>query len=198
MKNHFNLIFSVFTFVLNFICFWYADVLFNTFFVLSLIPLGASVFILLISLIVSIVFVVLHYSVAKNYISLAITLLTVIVVVIFPFRTAKVNLELYLYENDRLDIIEMVKGHELVVDHLGNAELPEGYGRLSSDGKIIIYQNDTEQVVSFWVFRGMLSGSVELIYSSTDESLIYENESAHPITSVKKLKENWYLVDTDY
>ena len=53
-------------------------------------------------------------------------------------------------------------------------------------------------VISFWVFRGMLSGSIELIYSSVDESLIYANESGHPITNVKKLKDHWYLVDTDY
>lgn len=111
---------------------------------------------------------------------------------------AKVNFELTLLEKDRLEIVEMIKDGEITTDHLGNAKLPKGYGYLSSDGEIFVYQNDNEQVISFWVYRGMLSGSIELIYSSVDESLIYANESGHPITNVKKLKDHWYLVDTDY
>ena len=111
---------------------------------------------------------------------------------------AKVNFELTLLEKDRLEIVEMIKDGEIKKDHLGNAKLPKGYGYLSSDGEIFVYQNDNEQVISFWVYRGMLSGSIELIYSSVDESLIYANESGHPITNVKKLKDHWYLVDTDY
>lgn len=116
----------------------------------------------------------------------------------FPFRTAKVNLELSLFEKYRLEVVEKVKDGELIVDSFGNSELPKGYGHLSSDGNIFVYQNDNEQVISFWVFRGMLSGSVELIYSSGDESLIYSNERGHPIVNIDKLKDNWYLVYTDY
>ena len=111
---------------------------------------------------------------------------------------AKVNFELTLLEKDRLEIVEMIKDGEIKTDHLGNAKLPKGYGYLSSDGEIFVYQNDNEQVISFWVYRGMLSGSIELIYSSVDESLIYANESGHPIANVEKLKDHWYLVDTDY
>ena len=98
----------------------------------------------------------------------------------------------------RMQVVEMVQNGELAVDELGNAQLPAKYNMTSSDGSVFVYQNDEEQVVSFWVFRGMLSGSIELIYSSGDESLIYQNVSAHPIENVTKLKEHWYLVDTDY
>lgn len=52
--------------------------------------------------------------------------------------------------------------------------------------------------VSFWVFRGMQSGSAELIYSTGGEKIIETNETGHPIISIEKLKDNWYYVITDY
>ena len=62
-----------------------------------------------------------------------------------------------------------------------------------------MYINDKEgQVICFWIFRGMLSGSHQMIYSSNGEKLIKENETGHPIISVKNLKDNWYYVKTDY
>ncbi len=198
MKKHFALIFSTSSLIINFICFWYTDVLFDRLFIFGIIPLGISVLLLLASFIISIVFIFRHLSIIKNYIALIISIVTVVLIFVFPFRMAKVKLELSLYEEERLQIIEMVKKGELDGDKTGNVALPKGFGRLSSDGNIFVYQNDNEQVISFWVFRGMLSGSVELVYSSQDEALIYENESGHPMKSVNKLKEHWYLVETDY
>lgn len=198
MKKYVSLVLSILALISNFICFWYSDELINRLFVFGVIPIGICIIILLISLMVSVNFAIRNKSKIKRYLPLLISLITVVLVFVFPFRTAKVNLELNLYEKDRLEIIEMVKNGDIVADKFGNAKLPKGYGRLSSDGEIFIYQNDGNQVITFWVFRGMLSGSIELIYSSTDESLIYENETGHPITSVRKLKEHWYLVNTDY
>lgn len=198
MKKHFTLFFSISTLVVNFACFWYSDALLDRFFVFAVIPYGISIIMLAQSLILSVAFTIRYPSIIKNYIALAISLITILLIFVFPFRTAKVKLELSLYGQDREQIVEMVKNGELVSDHIGNTELPKGYGRLSSDGSIFVYQNDSEQVISFWVFRGMLSGSVQLIYSSQDERLIYKNETGHPITSIIKLKEHWYLVKTDY
>lgn len=198
MRKYLPLVLSAFSLIENFVLFWYRDTLLNRFFIFGLVPHAISVFTLLCSLIVFLVCVIRQHSKKEYYYALAVSAVTVIVLFVFPFRMAKVNLELQLFEDDRLQIIEMVKNGDITTDNLGNAKLPDGFGMLSSDGEIFVYQNDSEQVISFWVFRGMLSGSVELIYSSTDESLIYENETGHPIISVDKLKEHWYLVDTDY
>lgn len=98
-----------------------------------------------------------------------------------------------------MQIIEKVKNNEIEIDEYGNAELPKKLKKLSSDGEITIYKNDKEgQVICFWIFRGMLSGSHQLIYSTNGEKLIKENETGHPIISVKNLKDNWYYVKTDY
>ena len=90
----------------------------------------------------------------------------------------------------------MVRNNEIKTYSGKNARLPGKYNFTSSDGEIHIYQNDDEQVICFWVFRGMLSGSVELVYISGNESLIYDN--ILDIYSVDKLKEHWYLVETEY
>lgn len=198
MKKHISIILSIFAFSICFLSFWYSDTLFNRFFIFGILPLALSILILLIAFIVSIIYTVRGHSEIKNILALLITIATIVIIFVFPFRMAKVRLELPLFEKDRLKVIEMIKNDNIIADHLGNAELPTGYGKLSSDGEIHIYQNDSEQVISFWVFRGMLSGSVELVYSSQDESLIYENESGHPIINITKLKEHWYLVRTDY
>lgn len=196
MKN-LVLVCSIFALGANFFSLWYADVLFNRFFVLGILPLFFSVLFLTVNLIISIFFVVRNPSERKYYGSLCITLITIVLLFFFPFRMAKVNLELCLFDTQRNQVIDMVKNMEIIPDQFGNAELPFLYEHTSSDGNIHVYRNDDEQVVSFWVFRGMLSGSVELIYSSLDETLIYETESGYFITGVEKLKEHWYLVSTD-
>ena len=194
-----NLVFTCSIFALGacFFSFWYADVLFDRFFVLGILPLLFSVLFLALNLMISIVFVVRNPSEVKYYGSLCIALITIVLLFSFPFRLAKVNLELWLFDTKRNQVIEMVKNLEIIPDQFGNAELPFLYAHTSSDGNIHVYRNDDEQVVSFWVFRGMLSGSVELIYSSMDETLVYEIENGSFIIGVEKLKEHWYLVNTD-
>ena len=198
MKKNFALLFSVCAFLLSFVTFWFSDVLFNRFFVFGLIPMVASVLSLLGSLIVSIIAMFRKPTAIKSFLGIAISLFSIIVILVFPFRSTKVNLELEMYDKGRTQIVEMVKSGDIISSAWGNAELPFRFTHLSSDGNIFIYQNDEEQVISFWVFRGMLSGSVQLIYSSKDESLIYENEDGHSIVSIEELKDHWYLVETDY
>ena len=198
MKKISALILSLCAFAAVFLSFWYNDVLFNRLFVFGLIPMALSVLLLFGSLIVSIIVIARKPSILKSYLPIVISIITVLIIFVFPFRKAKVNLELQLFDKARMHVIEMVKNDEIIPDRIGNAELPFGFRHISSDGNIFIYQNDEEQLISFWVFRGMLSGSVQLIYSSKDENLIYDNEEGHSIESIKELKDHWYLVETDY
>lgn len=198
MKKYRFLIYSGVTFVLDFIFFWFSDMIFDRLFVFGMIPICIALLMLICGLIIAIIRIVKHRKDKKNYIAFAIFVVTAITIMFFPFRTAKVKFELPVYEEKRLQIVEMVANGDLEYDGTGNAELPKGYKHLSSDGNIYVYQNNDEQVVSFWVFRGMLSGSVELMYSSQGEELIYANESGHPIAEIEMLKDHWYLVHTDY
>ena len=198
MKKNSVLIFAAAVLLLNFLCCWYADTLFNRLFIFALVPHIISLIALLVCVVFSVVGIIQHRTSFRHYVSFIICIVSVFLMFMFPFRTAKVKLEMSLFEKQRLQVVEMVRDGEITYDYLGNAELPSGYRHTSSDGEIYIYQNDGDQVICFWVFRGMLSGSVQLMYSSQDESLIYKNETPHEIVSIEKLKEHWYLVHTDY
>ena len=43
----------------------------------------------------------------------------------------------------------------------------------------------------------MLSGSVQLVYSTDGEKIIRDSEIENPIISIDKLKDNWYYVTTE-
>lgn len=192
------LIVSIILFVLNFLLGWYRDVLLDNLFVFQLIP---EAFVFLLNIVVILVASIMRKN-NKTKLTLIASIIIIISLIlrfIFPFRNVKTILELYIYEDERLEIIEKVKNNKIKIDEYGNADLPKKLRKLSSDGEITVYQNDENvQVICFWIFRGMLSGSHQLIYSSNGEKLIRENETGHPITKIKKLKDNWYYVDTDY
>ena len=125
--------------------------------------------------------------------------LKALLVLFFPFREVKVRLELNLYEEERLEIIKMIEDNKLKVDDLGNVKLPNKYKKVSTSGEVAVYQNDEDgKLIGFWVFRGMLSGSVQLVYSTGGEEIIRSSDIEHPIVSIDKLKDNWYYVVTDY
>ena len=199
MKKYSLQILSILLLLVSFVTAWYSDHLFNHLFVLVFplyIILFAGFFVLLGISIKRIV----NQKEYSCVISIAVLTLMAVLILFFPFRDVKVNYELNRFEADRLEVVEMIKNDQLrPKDAIGNVVLPAGYGRLSSDGEVFIHQNDENgQVISFWIFRGMLSGSIELIYSSGGEELIKANESGHPITRIENLKGNWYYVETDY
>ena len=104
-----------------------------------------------------------------------------------------------LYKNEREEIISKIKDKEYISDEYGNIALPKIFKKVSTSGEVTVYENDNDGVlICFWIMRGVLSGSVQLMYSSGDEALIYKHETGHKITYVEKLKDNWYWVETDY
>lgn len=199
MKKYYTIILSVLFFVVAYINNWYADQLLDSLFVLYIIPIAilmiAFNYLLLISLIR-----IFRDKQYMNIASVVILIISVILCVYFPFREAKVRIELNMYEEERLEIIDLIKKDELIAkDENGNIELPRKYKKYSTSGEITIYQNNNDgQVIAFWVFRGMQSGSVQLIYSTGGKELIKNNEKGHHITNIEKLKDNWYLVYTEY
>lgn len=190
-KNSESLI--LFSLILCFICFlnnWFGDEIIARLFIFSVI----------INLILFIIYIILVIKTIKSDNKLFIEILILMIIPILSFidfRLYKTKIELDKYMDERLEIIEMVKNNELEYYFEKNIKLPK-YKNVSQDGEIYVYQNDEEQVIGFWVFRGMQSGSTELIYSSKGEELIKENETGHPIIEIKKLKDNWYYVITDY
>ena len=198
MKKYSNFILSILILIFSLIKCWYSDYLLNLLFVFYII----LNLILLIGYFICLIKNVRNLKQKINVINILTTIMlviTAILVLFFPFRDIKIKYELNLYEKDRLEVINMIKSNELKPDEIGNVTLPNKYKKLSTSGQIFIYQNNEEgQVIGFWVFRGMLSGSIKVIYSTGGEDLIKNNEKGHPIIKIEKLKDNWYYVETDY
>lgn len=199
LRKYRNLIFSIIEIIALFLVCWYDQQLFYTLFIFAIIP-KFGVFIMYVFCLVLVILDLKKYYSILNLISLILLIIPgTIILILFTNNQFKTCFTFDRYEKMRLEVVEMVKNNEIVPDEYNNAKLPEKYKSLSSDGKIYISQNDANgQVISFWVVRGFLSGSEELVYSSGEEKLIYENETGHPIKSIDKIKENWYYVITDY
>lgn len=178
---------------------WYTDILLHDYFFLFPLLIELLLFVGYICCLIFSIKRVLKERTILNIISIIILIIAVLLVVFFPFRKCKAKVELSLYEDERLEVIELLKSNKLKTDELGNLDLPEKYRKISTGGEVTVYQNDEdEQVINFWIFRGMLSGSTQLIYSTGGEKLIKDNEGGHPITYIEKLHDNWYYVETDY
>lgn len=198
MQKYKYLMVSIIILIISFVCCYYSVQLLDKFFILLLL-----VYLLLFISYIKCLFdclVKIHNE--KNIINITticILFINAVMILFFPFKEFKTYLELNLYEEDRNNVIELVKNNTLVVDDYGNAKLSKKQKKLSISGEIKIYKNDDEgQVIGFWIFRGMLSCSRQLIYTSLDYELIEENLDKHAIIDVKKLKENWYYIITEY
>ena len=198
MKKYILLIISVIVMILSFLNSWFSDQLLDSLFIFAIIPSLVLFVGWIICLVFSITKLIKDKSVF-NILSLIVVILTALLVLFFPFREAKVRFELNLYEEERLEVIKMIEDNKLKVDDLGNVKLPNKYKKVSTGGEVAVYQNDEDgKVIAFWVFRGMLSGSVQLVYSTDGEKIIRDSEIENPIISIDKLKDNWYYVVTDY
>ena len=199
MKKYLVLFFSICWSIVAFIKSWYNVELLDALFIFALIPY----FILMMCEIALFTLSIRGIVKEKSYvsiISLIILIATGILIIVFPFEDVKFKYELRKYEKPRLEIVDMVNNGKLKPqDENGNAILPNKYKKYSISGEVTIYQNDKDgQVIGFWVFRGIQSGSTELIYSTGGEELIKANETGHPISKIEKLKDSWYYVEIDY
>lgn len=201
MKKYILLLISVSIMIISFINGWFRDSLFDTLFIFSLL----IDLVILVSYITCLVFSIIRIIKDKefiNLITLGILIVTVILVIFFPFRICKTKIECKFYEKERVQIINMIKNGKLKDDGIGNIELPNKYKKISSSGKVYLYQNEDENVVvGFWIYRGILSSTTtELIYSTGGEELIKNNKiwNTNPIENIIKLEDNWFYVITNH
>ncbi len=197
-KENKYLIIAILVFILCFLNNWYWDIILQSLFTLSIVPIIIIFLIYNIFLILTIIDIV-RTKKKSSLVALIIYIIIPIFSIFFPFRECRVNLEIWLYKKQREDIIINVKNKDYVADENGNIKLPKNLKKVSTSGEVTVYENDNDGVlICFWIMRGVLSGSVQLMYSSGDDALIYKNETGHKITYVEKLKDNWYWVETDY
>lgn len=198
MKKYKLFLLSILLLITCFLLDWYGDRLASTALIIHapliiLILLGCFV-----ALLVACIVDIIRRRSYINFFSIGVLCLLVILILKFPFRDTKVKYELDHYEADRLKIVDLIKDGQLTPDRLGNVDLPWGLRRVSASGQTLVLQNDDRgQVVAFWIFRGMLSGSIFLVYSSGGEELIRASQEGPFITRIEQVRDTWYYVETD-
>lgn len=202
IKSHSDqvrLVLSVVILIAVFLYRWWNDYLVDALLFFSPLIIGLPLFVVLIILLIATLGSFKSANV-KNVTTFIVMLLSLGLFFGLPlwsgFRRFRTEIDLNLNERRRKQVIEEI-GNDYSLE--GNYALKWGFKSLSSSGEVYIEENDEAgQEIIFWIYRGMLSGSVELVYSTGGEEMIYENENGHPIISVDKLRDDWYYVKTDY
>lgn len=198
MKKYSLLLLSILLLIVCFLLGWYYDRLASTALIFSAFAVILILLACYVILLVLCVFRIIKHKAYINFFSIGFLGLLILLLLKFPFRDAKVKYELDRYEADRLKIVDLIADGQLTPDQLGNVDLPLGVRRVSASGQALVLQNDDRgQVVAFWIFRGMLSGSIFLVYSSGGEELIRASQEGPFITRIEQVRDTWYYVETD-
>lgn len=185
-------------FILLFIFSWYEDItssmspIFLVGFLVNLVLFFLTFIILIIKSIKSIIE---KKGKSCSFISLAILLMILSLTWCDGFRFIRIKVDTILYEKDRKIIINMINDDKLLKDDYNNVKLPKEYSFLSSSGEVHVYEHNGDELVSFWVIRGFLSGSIEIVYSPSGEGII--RDVIPYINSLTKLQGNWYYIETE-
>lgn len=195
MKKNKLLVFSIILFILVVIIDWYAD------FIFSFLWLGYILFVILPLAILFIVWLVLIIiELAKKhkkdmvFLPFALFIISLLIIIIIPTRVVKSNIEVYLLENARLEIIEDIQSNKLIADSNGNVNLT-GMQQLLSVGDVTVYKMDENNIiVAFWVYRVPTGRPIQVIYTEKGKRSIIDTIGSSDISKIKKLKNNWYYV----
>lgn len=175
---------------------WYGNELYHSLFIFILFPILVLFIAIIANIVLSIIYIVKSPKKLVDFIPLMISILTVVTLIFFPFSDMKLNLEVNTLQEERYQVIEMVKNNLIEIEGNGNAVVPSQYSKVSVDGEIIVYLNEGEDVVvGFWQERGVMSGYSAVVYSSKDEQLIQDN--LYQIKECRKLKDHWYYVTAE-
>ena len=190
MKKHWYLIFTIVNFIGMYICCWYSDYLFDTFFIVGLIPL-------LVFFLAEVIFFFIGLGrLRKKYkvvdlVCIILIIINLVSILFIPFRDIRARLEFLLYFDERNEVIDIIKENK---DNIGIVKLEDKYKKVSNSGDVFVYYNDKETVVGFYVFRGMMSSTTQVVYSSGGKYFVMYNQNGSKPKKIKELNKNWYYV----
>lgn len=191
----------VVTVLINFLSSWYYEELFFHFFVLYSIVDMLFFFLLVACGIWSVKYLKGNHKSIKDFIPI------ILVALYFSYLLSgsQNKLNFIVYKNMRYEVVKMVENHQIETDGEKRiVELPEKYKKCSSGGDVLVYQNDDESMVGFWVKRGFLdSGFTMFVYKSDDNSMNIEQIikecmwDGYEVYSERKAEQWYYLTAKD-
>ncbi len=186
---------------INFLSSWYYEELFFHFFVFYSIVDMLFFFLLVACGIWSVKYLKGNHKSIKDFIPI------ILVVLYFSYLLSgsQNKLNFIVYKNMRYEVVKMVENHQIETDGGKRiVELPEKYKKCSSGGDVLVYQNDDESMVGFWLKRGFLdSGFTMFVYKSDDNSMNIEQIikecmwDGYEVYSERKAEQWYYLTAKD-
>jgi len=187
--------------LINFLSSWYYEELFFHFFVLYSIVDMLFFFLLVACGIWSVKYLKGNHKSIKDFIPI----ILVVLYLSYLLSGSQNKLNFIVYKNMRYEVVKMVENHQIETDGEKRiVELPEKYKKCSSGGDVLVYQNDDESMVGFWLKRGFLdSGFTMFVYKSDDNSMNIEQIikecmwDGYEVYSERKAEQWYYLTAKD-
>lgn len=97
----------------------------------------------------------------------------------------------------RTEVVNLIKEGKLVSGDNNDIKLPKEYKNVSADGKVSVLKNDEDnQIIGFWISRGINTDGKLYIYSSKGKDAIIE-EFGKEYCEVEHLyNDTWFYVIT--
>ncbi len=135
----------------------------------------------------------------RAFVPVAVIALSVLIVFFTPFTRMWLELDYWLYEEERKEIVEKVFARTLQpnVDH--NARLIRlggSYPLVSMGGnEIVVEEHDGGKYVLFFTFRGILDNYSGFLYVPSGRvPSLFSDLNEQQFTEIEPLEENWYFV----
>lgn len=182
--------------ILSILFYWFFDVLGNN---------DTLFFIPFVLVIVQVIcFIILLFNIIYNFFKMKekikfircfiILIIPTVILLFVDLRFEKSKIDTYILENRRMKIIEAINP-----DNYKNGITEIDISKQQSFGShinsLMLYKNNDSIAFGFYVFRGVLCGSVQIVYSKLDKDKLMEEIKY--IVNIKEIKENWYYIETE-
>lgn len=173
---------------------WYSDFLFSYlwlgFIPIVIVPVIAVIIGWLILIILNLI---KNHTTFIDFLPLVFLILSLFILIIVPTRIVKANVEVYLLENARLNLIDEIYSGKLDIDENCNVDL-KGLQKFLSTGDVTIYAINDDKVVAFWVLRVPAGAPIQVVYSEKGMNSVVDIIGSDNIFKIKELKDDWYYV----
>lgn len=170
---------------------WNTDELHNI--LINVIIIAILIFMVYI-LLQTIIYIMKNHSSPLDFLPLLLIIISFLIFNLPLIREIKTNIYFDKLEDNRLQIIELVKNQSLKSDNFNIIELPSNYKNISSNNKILVFENNEKNiVVGFWIFSGGLLNTSEFLIYTLNSEVDIENVIGE-VVSIKKIDKNWYYV----
>lgn len=140
---------------------------------------------------------VIHMFKKKEWIPVAVQVVTILLLMFFPFTKIVLDLDFKTNKSEREKVVQMVENGTLIpnVSHDSTLlQLPKKYRHLSKGGgEIVVEKKATGYSVLFFTYRGILDNFSGFVYVPNDQKPL-KNDFDGDFIEIEKLDKNWYWV----